>query len=105
MTRRIQYLFVFLAISLLLGYPMYRDIVEGDFGGAALMFVTLVISSFISYAAYVGWIPIGTSVVIRERYSGRSGQHPLTRDEEILNQFALFLQNIESVVRDEDIEQ
>jgi len=104
-TRRIQYLVVFLTISLLFGYPTYLHVVEGDLEGAALMFVTLVISSFISYAAYVGWIPIGASVVIRERYSGRSGQYPLSRDEEIMNQYAFFLQGIESIVRDEDIEQ
>ena len=103
-TRRIQYLIVFLAISLLLGYPTYLNVVEGDLGGAALFCGTWMISSFILYAVYVGWIPIGASVVLRERYSGRGGQYPLTRDEAIMNQYAFFMQGIESIVRDEDIE-
>ena len=69
------------------------------------MFGAWMISSFILYAVYVGWIQTGASVVLRERYSGRSGQYPLTRDEEIMNQYAFFLQGIESLVRDENIEQ
>jgi hypothetical protein len=69
------------------------------------MLGTWVVSSVALYAVYVGWIKVGADVTLREKYSAQIGHIPLTRDEEIINQYAFFLEGIETIVRDEDIEQ
>ncbi len=103
--RRNTYLGIFIVISFLLGYPAGLLVTEGNLEGIALMFGTWVVSSVVLYAVYVGRIQIGADVALRERYSAHAGHIPFTRDEEILNQYAFFLQGYESIVTDEHLKQ
>lgn len=104
--RRIKYLTMFLILSLVLGYPAYQSLAEGESMKIVTMFGMWAISYFVLYAVYVGWIQTGASVVRREWYSMKIGHTPLTRDEEILSQYGYFLRStIGSIVRGKDIKQ
>jgi hypothetical protein len=105
MNRRNRYLGIFIVISFLLGYPMGVLVVEGDLEGTTLMFGTWVVSSVVLYAVYIGRIRVGADVALRERYSAHAGHIPFTRDEEIMNQYAFFLQGYESIIRDEHLKE
>ena len=110
MNRRNRYLGIFIVISFLLGYPMGVLVVEGDLEGTTLMFArtlfgTWVVSSVVLYAVYIGRIRVGADVALRERYSAHAGHIPFTRDEEIMNQYAFFLQGYESIIRDEHLKE
>ena len=97
---------MFLTFSILLGYPTYLLVAEGQLWSAAFMFGAWMISSIMLYAIYVGWLQTGASLTYRERFAYyRMGQFPPTRDEGVKNHFAYFFDNIDSIVRDEDIEQ
>ncbi len=105
MFRRIRYLFIFLFISLVAGYLAYLNLVEAKIMEAVLMFGMWTFASFLVYGVYVGWIKTGASVVAQERYSMKAGHAPLTRDEEIMSQYAYFFHHtIESLVSDKDRE-
>ena len=105
MNRGAKFLIIFLLVSLVMGYVAYLSIVETKIIEGVLMLVMWAFASYLVYGVYVGWIKTGAAVVMQERYSTHMSQNPLTRDEEILHQYALFFDNIDSIVRDEDIEQ
>jgi len=102
--RSIKYLFIFLFVSLVMGYVAHWSLVEAKIIEAVLMLGLWAFSSFLVYGVYVGWIKTGASAVMQERYSTQMSLTPLTRDEEILHQWTLFFNNIDSIVRDTDIE-
>ena len=105
MNRGVKFLIIFLLVSLVMGYVAYLSLVEAKIIETATMMGMWAFASYLVYGVYVGWIKTGAAVAMQERYSTHMSQTPLTRDEEILHQYALFFDNIESVVRDEDIEQ
>ena len=101
--RRIKFLFIFLFVSLVMGYIAYESLVEAKIVEAVTMLGMWAFASFLVYGVYVGWIKTGASVVARERYLMKTGHAPLTRDDEILSQYTYFLRNtIESLVSDKD---
>jgi len=62
-------------------------------------------ASSLVYGVYVGWIKTGADVVARDRHLMKTGFAPLSREDEILSQYAYFMRNtIASVVRNKDIE-
>jgi hypothetical protein len=106
MNRKFTFLGLFVLISILMGYPMYYQVLEGEFKeGFALFIATYLVSSVLLYAVYTGRIKTGASVALREKYSTKMGHSPMTRDEEMLNQLGAFLKGLDSIVRDEDLEQ
>ena len=105
MNRSLKYLFIFLFVSLVMGYVAYWSLVEAKIIEAFLMLGMWAFASFLVYGVYVGWIKTGASAVMQERYSNQISQTPLTRDDEILHQFTLFFNNIDSIVRDTDMEE
>lgn len=106
MNRKLTFLGLFVLITILMGYPMYIQVLKGDLEeGFALFAATYLASSVLLYAVYTGKIKTGASVALREKYSTRLGHSPMTRDEEMLNQLGAFLKGIDSIVRDEDLEQ
>ena len=99
--RRIKFLFIFLFVSLVMGYIAYESLVEAKIVEAVTMLGMWAFASFLVYGVYVGWIKTGASVVARGRYSTKTGHSPLTRDEEIMNQYGYFMRStIESLVSD-----
>ena len=103
--RRIKYLIIFFLVSYVMGYITYQSLVNAKHVEAVLMLGMWVFASFLVYGVYVGWIQTGASVVRRERYSMKTGHAPLTRDEEIMSQYAYFFHHtIESLVSDKDRE-
>jgi hypothetical protein len=104
MGRKLTFLGLFLLISLLMGYPMYHHVLNGDIERLAVMAATYMASTVLIYAVYIGKIKTGASVALHEKYATQMGHSPMTRDEEMLNQLGAFLKGIESIVRDEDLE-
>ena len=104
MNRSVKFLIIFLFVSLVMGKVAYQGLVEARILEAGIMLGMWAFASFLVYGVYAGWIKTGAAVVMQERYSTNVNKTPLTRDEEILHQFTLFFDNIDSVVRDEDIE-
>ena len=103
LARRIKYLIIFLLISLVMGYPTYQSLVTTRHLEAVTMFGMWAFASFLIYGVYVGWIKTGAEVVARDRHLMKTGYAPVTRDDEILSQYHIFLRNtIESLVSDKD---
>ena len=101
LARRIKYLIIFLFVSLAMGYVAYWSLVEARILEAVLMLGMWAFASFLVYAVYVGGIKTGASVVARDRYLTKTGFSPVTRDEEIMNQYAYFMRNtIDTLVSD-----
>ena len=97
--RKIKYLAIFLMTSIFLGNPIYRSLIVGDLTGATFELGVWAIASFLMYATYIGKIKTGASVVASERYLTKMG--PLTRDDEIMSQYAYFMRNtIDTLVSD-----
>jgi len=88
-----------------MGNITYVSLIEAKNIEAITMFGMWAFASFLVYGVYVGWIKTGASVVAQERYSMKAGHAPLTRDEEIMSQYAYFFHHtIESLVSDKDRE-
>ena len=103
MIRKIKFLAIFLATSLVLGNVIYQGLVNAKHVEAGLMLGLWAFASFLVYGVYVGWIKTGADVVARERYLMKTGHAPMTRDDEILSQYTYFLRNtIDSLVSDKD---
>ena len=101
MNRSLKFLFIFLFVSLVMGYPAYQSLVEAKTMEAVTMLGMWAFASFLVYAVYVGWIKTGADVVARERHLMKTGHAPMTRDDEIMSQYAYFMRNtIESLVSD-----
>ena len=105
MIRKLKFLAIFLAISLVMGSVAYQGLVQARFLEGVTMVGMWAVASFLVYGVYVGWIKTGADVVARDRHLMKTGHAPMTRDDEILSQYTYFLRNtIESLVSDKDRE-
>lgn len=105
MNRGVKFSIIFALISLVLGYPIYQELIEGKLSLSTYMFPLWAFASFLVYGVYVGWIKTGADVVARDRHLMKTGHAPMTRDDEILSQYAYFMRStIGSVVRKKDTE-